>query len=142
MSRAFIDTNILVYTWDKSCAEKQQRARSLLKELDTATAKLVISTQVLQEFYVTVTQKLGIDCLTAKDALRALSRFQIVQVSPEIIEKAIDLSILNRISFWDALVVSSASKANCSFIYSQDLNSGQIIGGIKVINPFQKVLVD
>lgn len=136
MSKAFIDTNILVYAMDQSNRKKQARARALLQ--GAGENKMgVISTQVLQEFYVAATRKLNVEPLLAKEIIHSLMHFEIVTVDHHLIKEAIDCSILNRISFWDALVIVSAESAKCSEIWSEDLNDGQIIRGVKIVNPFR-----
>jgi len=134
-SKVFIDTNILVYAMDTFDKAKQKRCRDLLRGVE-GNLRGVVSTQVLQEFYVTATRKLGTDPLLVKDLLHAFERFEIVIVSPEIIMEAIDSSILNRLSFWDALIVAAAESARCERIWTEDLNHGQIIRGVRVENPF------
>ena len=135
MSKTFIDTNILVYSLDKHDPQKQGRARKILKKAADDYSG-VISTQVLQEFYVTATAKLGVDPLLAKDMIHAFNNYETIIITPEIIKDGIDCSILHRISFWDALIVSAAEKALCEKIWTDDLNDGQIIKGVKVENPF------
>jgi len=134
MSKVFIDTNILVYALDSFDQAKQKRCRDLLRSL-SADLRGVISTQVMQEFYVTAIKKLGTEPLVAKDLLNAFQRFEIVIVTPEIIKEAIDSSILNRLSFWDALIVAAAESARCDRIWTENLNDGQIIRGVRVENP-------
>jgi len=134
MSKTFIDTNILVYCLDNHEPEKQNRARDLLKKVALDLSG-VISTQVMQEFYVTATVKLGADPLIAKDILRSFNNIETVTIMPDIIKSAIDCSILNKISFWDALIVSAAESAGCGTLWTEDLNNGQVIRGIKIENP-------
>ena len=134
MSKIFVDTNILVYSLDRFDPEKQQMSRKCLKRL-TGQNKGVISTQVLQEFYVASTRKLGTDPLVAKEILNAFQRFEVVTVTPPIIDESIDCSILNRISFWDALIIVAAQSANCQTLWSEDLNPGQMIRGVTIENP-------
>ncbi len=134
MSKIFLDTNLLVYTMDSYDMEKKQQCRSLLKTV-TRDMQGVISTQVMQEFYVAATRKLGADPLTTKDVMNSFTRFEVVGVTPDIINSAVDCSILNRLSFWDALIVASAESAHCDLLWTEDLNSGQVIRGVKVENP-------
>lgn len=133
--KVFLDSNILVYGQDVRQPEKQRVAQELAAQLVESGAG-VISTQVLQEFYVTVTSKIGIAPLGAKAVLKTFSAFEVVQVTPELVEEAVDCSILNRLSFWDALIVAAAEAAGCTILYSEDFNAGQIILGVKVVNPF------
>jgi predicted nucleic acid-binding protein len=131
----FIDTTILIYGLDKHDPEKQKKARELLKRAAMEHSG-VISTQVLQEFYVAVTRKLGVDPLPAKEMVHSFRNYETVLITVEIIKDAIDCSILQRISFWDSLILIAGEKALCEMIWTEDLNNGQIIKGIKVINPF------
>jgi predicted nucleic acid-binding protein len=134
--KVFLDTNILVYAQDGRAPKKQKRSREIITTLVEQDAG-VVSTQVLQEFYVAATRKLGVDPLAAKAVLKTLSMFEMVQVTPALIDEAVDGSILNRISFWDALVVVSAASSGCGQIYSEDLNPGQRIRGVEIFNPFR-----
>jgi predicted nucleic acid-binding protein len=136
MSKVFLDTNILVYSLDQADAAKKARCRGLIRSL-TAESKGVISTQVMQEFYVAATSKLGAEPLLTKDILRSLERFETVVVSPTLIKDAIDCSIINRLSFWDALIVVSAESAQCEVLWTEDLNHGQIIRGVRIENPLK-----
>jgi predicted nucleic acid-binding protein len=134
--RSFLDTNVLIYSVDGADSAKQGAALGVIER--HARGKTgVISTQVLQEFYSAATRKLGIEPLEARRIVRDFRIFDIVQVTPEIIEEGIDCSILNTISFWDGLIVVSASTARCSEILSEDLADGQTIQGVSVRNPFR-----
>ncbi|HXB02250.1 MAG TPA: PIN domain-containing protein [Opitutaceae bacterium] len=134
--KVFIDTNVLVYAQDSGQLRKRARSRALIEEL-VHSGDGVISTQVLQEFYVASTRKLGVAPLAAKAVLKTFAAFETVQVSPELIQEAVDCSILNELSFWDALIIAAASAAGCGVLYSEDLNTGQTILGVKVENPFK-----
>lgn len=136
MSKVFLDTNILVYSLDQADAAKKAKCRELIRSL-TAENRGVISTQVMQEFYVAATGKLGADPLLTKDILRSLERFETVLISPSLIKEAIDCSIINRLSFWDALIIVSAESARCEILWTEDLNHGQIIRGVRVENPLK-----
>jgi predicted nucleic acid-binding protein len=132
--KPFIDTNILVYSSDDDTPVKQHIARTLIAE---HSGRSVISTQVLQEYYVAATRKLGVAPLRAKEVMHAIgSAFETVLITPEIINRGVDGSILWQVSFWDALVLACAEDAACSVVFSEDLNSGQRYGGVRVENPF------
>jgi predicted nucleic acid-binding protein len=133
--RVFLDANIFVYAQDVGAPEKQRKSREIISKL-ADSGDGVISTQVMQEFFVAATRKLGVEPLVAKGVLKTFTVFEIVQVSSALIHEAIDCSILNQISFWDSLVLVAAASAGCSTIFSEDLNSGQTILGVKVHNPF------
>ena len=137
MSRAFLDTNILLYTADERDAGRRAASRRLIEDLCKDGLKPFISTQVLQEFYVGATQKFAIDPVKAKGMMRGMLEWDVVVITPELINNAIDCSILNRISFWDGLIVAAAEAARCEVLYTEDLNHGQVIRGVRVQNPFQ-----
>jgi predicted nucleic acid-binding protein len=134
--KVFLDTNILAYAQDQDSPVKRRRSREVIAALAQSGAG-VISTQVLQEFYVTVTRKLGVAPLAAKRVLQTFTIFEIVQTSPDLIERAIDCSVLNTVSFWDALIVAAAASSGCEIVYSEDLSPGQTIQGVRVENPMR-----
>lgn len=133
--KVFLDTNVLAYAQDAGSADKQVRSRQLIAEL-AESGRGVVSTQVLQEFFVTATRKLGVPPLAAKGILKTLDVFEIVSVSPALIQEAVDCSILNELSFWDSLILAAAASTGCTTVLSEDLNAGQTILGVKVENPF------
>lgn len=135
MSRVFLDTNILVYSIDNASPAKRDRARGLLRDLQPGSVG-VVSTQVLQEFYVVATRKLAVDPAVARDIVRMLANFEVVVVTVPIIERAIDSSIADHISFWDALIIAGAENAGCDVIWTEDLGHGQVIRGVRIVNPF------
>jgi len=132
--KTFLDTNILVSAQDTGSPESQRRSRDLVAYLADA-GQGVISTQVMQEFFVAATRKLGVPPLAAKAVLKTFTVFEIVQVSPALVHEAIDCSVLNTLSFWDALILAAAASAGCATVYTEDLNSGQTILGVTVQNP-------
>lgn len=134
-AKAFLDSNVLVYAQDAGSPDKQRRSRELVARL-AATGDGVISTQVMQEFFVSVTRKLGVPPLAAKGILKTFTVFEVVTAGPELIHEAIDCAVLNVLSFWDALILAAAASAGCGIVYSEDLNPGQTIMGVKVQNPF------
>jgi predicted nucleic acid-binding protein len=132
--KSFIDTNVLVYASDNDTQAKQHGARTLIAE---QSGRAVVSTQVLQEYYVAATRKLSVTPLRAKEVINAAqAAFETVVVTPEIINRAVDGSVLWQVSFWDALILACAEDAACTVIFSEDLNSGQRYGGVRVENPF------
>ena len=136
MSKAFIDTNVLIYAQDPRSPTKQRKSRELLA-MHEHNGSGVISTQVLQEFYVITTMRFALPPLAAKRMVQDLQIFEVVTVAPSLIERAIDTSILNQISFWDGLIVAAAESAHCSLLVTEDLNHGQLIDGLRVENPFR-----
>ncbi len=136
MSKAFLDTNILVYACDLDEPEKREKARRLLQTHGPGN-DFCISTQVVQEFYVTATRKLDIDPLKAKDILHSFRHIETTMVDLEDINRAIDGNILWQVSFWDALIIATAQKLRCDILYTEDLNHGQAFDSVRIVNPFQ-----
>jgi len=136
VAKIFIDTNILVYSLDNSNRKKKAKAREILTKLKLNDTP-VISTQVLQEVYYTLTGKIKIDKTVAKDIIHDYRNMEVIVNTCDTIEEAINISIASRLSFWDALIIASAESANCSAVYSEDLNDGQIIRGVRIVNPFK-----
>lgn len=133
--KLFIDANVFIYALDRRFPDKRKRAAKVLRAVE-AEGNGVISTQVMQEVYVAGTAKLGVSPLDMKSALTKLHTLELVHIDADLIQSAIDCSILNRISFWDALIVVSAEKAICAELLTEDLNDGQIIRGVRIRNPF------
>jgi predicted nucleic acid-binding protein len=130
----FVDTNILIYAHDLDAGEKRERAALALERLwDDQTGRL--SVQVLQEFYVTVTQKLAIGRASAREVIRTYTPWVRHPTTPETILRATEISELSKLSFWDGLIVASAEQAGAAQLYTDDLNAGQLIVGVKVVNP-------
>jgi len=135
-NKVFFDSNILVYFADNRDERKQKIADQLVKNA-IQNQNGMISTQSLQEFYNATTRKLLCTPEKAKDYAQIFSEsFGVKQVDTELIFNAIDISIKNQLSFWDSLIVSAAQDSGCIAVYSEDLNDGQIIEGVKVLNPF------
>lgn len=134
-ARSFFDTNVLVYADDKAFPAKQRRALDLMAEHRRAGTG-VVSLQVLQEYFVTVTRKLRVDPRIARRKIELLAEFDVV--SPEVADilAAIDLHRLHGFSFWDALVLRAAKQAGCSVLLSEDLQAARENDGVQIVNPF------
>jgi predicted nucleic acid-binding protein len=136
VSKAFFDTNILIYQLDKRYPRRQETCRQLMRKAALEN-EAVISTQVLQEFYVATTKKMRIDPLLIKSIMRTFGDMEIVTITSELIEDAIDANLQYKISFWDSLIIVAAESAKCQVLYSEDLQDGQTIHGVRVINPLK-----
>ena len=135
---AFVDSNILIYAHDRDAGVKRERAVAKLRELwDSGTGRL--SVQVLQEFYVNATQKLAtpIARSTAREVIKTYGVWIHRATTVDTVTRAAELSDLARLSFWDALIVASAEEVGADELLSEDLNAGQAIAGIKVVNPLK-----
>jgi predicted nucleic acid-binding protein len=133
--RVFVDTNVFVYADDKAARSKRVRAREVVSEL-IRTKRAVVSTQVMQEYFAAAIKKLGLSPERARVRVGRLNRLHVVVIRPELILAAIDLCRLHPLSFWDALVVRSASAAGCARLLSEDMQHGQTIDGVRIDNPF------
>lgn len=135
MSRDFLDTNVLVYADDLDAGERREVARAIVRQA-VQTREAVLSTQVLQEYFVIATRKLGVDVVAARHKVELLSTLEIVRIETAMILEAIDLTRLHSISFWDALIVRAASAAGCRRLITEDLQDGALLAGVTVTNPF------
>jgi len=133
----FVDTNVLLYAYDASAGERHEHALALVARLGRARDG-ALSVQVLQEFYVNAVGKIArrLSPEQARDRLRALRRWTIHSPMAEDVLRAAALSEDHRISFWDAMIVTSAAELGCRRLWSEDLTDGQLIAGVRIINPF------
>ncbi len=132
---AFFDTNILIYTDDASAPAKQARAIRLVTDYQRR-AMAVVSLQVMQEYFVAVTRKLGVDPELAQCKVELIGRGQVVRFVESDVIAAIELHRLTRISFWNAMIVHAARLAGAVVLYTEDLQHGAVLGGVPVVNPF------
>ncbi|MCU1327694.1 MAG: putative nucleic-acid-binding protein contains domain [Bryobacterales bacterium] len=138
MQPCFVDTNILVYAIENTSDPREEASRSLLRNL-LGTGAFRTSTQVLQELYVTETRK-GKSKMTAAEVLEYVDSYAlgpIVVPGYDDIRNAMMLSDSAQISYWDALIVITAGMAGCGTLYTEDLNHGQTINGVLIVNPFR-----
>jgi predicted nucleic acid-binding protein len=136
VSKVFIDTNILVYQMDRRNLKKRNTCRKLVREA-AANGEAVISTQVLQEFFVVATKKLGLDPIITKSIMHTFENMEVVTIGKDSISEAIDASIQYRLSFWDALILTAAENAKCEILYSEDLNEGHVMRNVRIVNPLK-----
>jgi len=135
---AFVDTNILVYAFQQTPDWRQSTARKLVDQL-VDEDRIRISTQVLQEFFVAVTRKArtAAPVKEALDHLEDFASWPLFLVDYDAIREAAMCSHHAMISFWDALLVVAASHSGAATLYTEDLNEGQEILGVRVVNPFR-----
>lgn len=135
-ARSFLDTNVLVYTDDHDAQRKQAKALELVQQ-----ARLegwgVVSTQILQEYFVAATTKLRVPPEIARRKVELFGRLNLVLVDLPDILGAIDLLRLHAIGFWDALVLRAAKRAGCTILLTEDLQHGARFDGVQVVNPFR-----
>lgn len=134
--KTFLDTNVLVYAFDTAEPAKQARAQEVLRGTDPES--LVLSTQVLSEFFVVVTRKLATPLPPgdAAAAVRNLSALQVVTTDAALVQEAIELCEVHQLSYWDSLIVAAARRAGCGQLLSEDLQHGARLADLQVVNPF------
>jgi predicted nucleic acid-binding protein len=133
---AFFDTNVLIYMHDPRAAYKRDVALGLFRR-HLYSKTLVISTQVLQEFYVTVSRKIeNIKSGQARAITGEYARLHVLTIRPEHVLEAIDLHGRYKLSFWDGLILAAAKAANASLVLSEDFSHGQVYDGVRAENPF------
>jgi predicted nucleic acid-binding protein len=136
--KVFLDTNILVYAFDAGDPMRQPLAAGLVeRHLRDRTA--VLSLQVLQEFFVVVTRKVKtpLEPQKARKLVAEFLRHEVVEPTSVHLLKAMDLSIGERFSFWDSLVIVTALEAGCERLYSEDLKHNMVLEGLTITNPFK-----
>lgn len=133
----FFDTNVLVYLFDNDAPSKREQARALFQR-HVQAGSLLISTQVLQELYVTLTRKLAVPLPEpdAREVITSLAELPVAQNDASTVLAAIDLSQRRQLSFWDALIIEAARRGGANVLLSEDLQHGQDIEGVRVENPF------
>jgi predicted nucleic acid-binding protein len=138
--RVFFDTNVLVYLFDADNEIKKDMACSRF-EAEASAGRALMSTQVLQEFYVSVTRKLSVPLApeTAEAIVRDFSLLPIVAIDTERILAAIHRSRMLRLSFWDTLIIEAALAGGADCLLTEDMQHGQMIEGLQIQNPFLSI---
>ncbi len=132
----FIDSNVVVYANDGSDPVRQARALEVIGDA-LRTGNGVISTQVLQEYANVALGKLGQRQEIVLRQLLLLEQLQVIAQSPELVRRAVELHGVYSLSFWDASIVAAAESGGCDQILSEDMNTGQYYGKVRVVNPFK-----
>jgi predicted nucleic acid-binding protein len=137
IDRTFVDTNVLIYAHDIDAGRKHDVAKAVLRDLWAERAG-VLSTQVLQEFYVNATRKLkkALARQAARGVVETYSAWCVDGITPSDVSAAFQIEDRARIGFWDALILAVAVRSGARRLLSGDLNSGQAIAGLTIHNPF------
>ena len=132
----FVDTNILVYAHDLDAGDKRERAAAVVSDLWDSREGM-ISVQVLQEFYVTITRKVPqpLAMPEARAIVEAYRAWRVQAPTASTVLRASEIQQRNQLSFWDAMILATAEEGGAEVILSEDLNQGQLIEGIRVENP-------
>lgn len=136
--KTFVDTNVFVYAVDEAEPAKRDIAQHVLAS--DRYGEFVLSSQILGEFYVTVTRKLAA-CISEDEAAQALERlgkYPTVSIDTTLVKRAIQIGRSTQLSYWDSLVVAAAGRAGCERLLTEDLNDGQEIDSVRVENPFRE----
>ncbi len=139
--KCFLDTNILVYAFDVSAGRKHEVAKRIVIDLwDTKDG--ILSTQVLQEFFVSVTKKIPkpMDAGLAREIVSDLLKWDIVINDKNSLLEAIDIHIRYNYSFWDSLLIQAAIRSGAALLLTEDLTDSQKIKGISIKNPFKHLV--
>lgn len=140
--RVFFDTNVLVYCFDSSAPQKQSRAKDLIAQA-LNTRQGVVSYQVVQEFCNVACKNqrlsLPLERILAYVKL-VLQPMNQVAPSPDLLEAALGIRSESRFSFYDSLILAAAQAAKCASLYSEDMQHGQLVGGVRIVNPFLQVV--
>lgn len=136
--RFFLDTNIFVYSFDNEDTEKQGIARHLINDA-LQNGKGIISSQVVQEFLNAALQKFD-EPIAVQDAKTYLDTVLAplceIYPDPEYYKQGIDIHITTKYSFYDSLILAAAQRGNCRILYTEDLQAGQTMGTVTIVNPF------
>lgn len=137
VSLEFVDTNVLLYAYDVADSDRHRPARSLVSRLGRARSG-ALSVQVLQEFYVNAVRKIAVPLspAVARQRIAVLGLWPTHSPTAPDVLTAVDIAEQERISFWDAMIVTSAAALGCEVLWTEDLNDGQLINGVRVRNPF------
>jgi len=136
-TRVFIDTNILVYAYDSQAEEKQKNAAKLIEKLWEQPLLPSLSIQVLQEFYITLIRK-KIKQDVAEKVVNSYLEWNVVENNRSLFESSFTEQKNFGLSFWDSCILAAARQSQCTELWSEDFNSGQVYDGIKVKNPLIK----
>jgi predicted nucleic acid-binding protein len=135
MSVEFVDTNIFVYAHEGGAGSKHRKAVDLVTRL-FEEQNGAISVQVLSEFYITATKKLGMKSEEAEEVIADLGRWTIHRPGHDDVLRACGIHRRHKVSWWDALIINSAIELACDVLWSEDLATGQRYGTLTVRNPF------
>ena len=131
----FVDTNVFVYAIDPDEDRKREIARRLLGELE---GQIVLSTKVLNEFFNVATRAGFVDADQAREIVLRMSELRFAPITPQMVLDAIDARIAYSISLWDALIAEAARSYGCRTLLTEDLQHGQTVRGVRIVNPFRE----
>lgn len=134
--KAFFDTNVLLYVYSSADPGKQAKALALYRE-HAQQGRMLLSTQVVQEFFVCASRKLTLPPQLVREIVLTLLDSPLITVGPFHIRAAMENVDRYKISFWDGLIVAAAEAGGAELLYTEDLNDGQQYGAVLARNPFR-----
>jgi predicted nucleic acid-binding protein len=137
-ARVFVDSNVLIYAHDLDAGARRERAAECLRQLWETRAGC-LSTQVLQEFYVTVTRKIPspLPRSAAREIVRNYAAWVRSAITPATVVRASEISETWQLSFWDGMIVAAAEQDQAAELLTEDLQHGQTVAGVRILNPFR-----
>lgn len=133
--KRFLDTNVLLYAYDLDSGKKREIARAFIEDGFSGLGNTAISVQVLQEFHVNFSRKGG-DPVELLKIIEDLTLWPVIENTLELFGRGMAIQKQHRISLWDAMILAAAHQAGARELFTEDLNHGQILGAVRVINPF------
>jgi predicted nucleic acid-binding protein len=133
-AKVFVDSNVILYDLDERDPTKRAKVGAAIDELGH---RMVISIQVLQEVYANATRKMKLPPQNVRAVIEQLSKGNVVEPNAAMVLRATDTSERNQISFYDAMIVEAAVAGRCTILLTEDLNHGQVIKGVKIVNPLR-----
>lgn len=131
----FLDTNVLLYAFDDRQADKQAVARRMIEDLGRRRAA-ALSTQVLIELFHNLTRKFNVTRKTASLMVSAFCEWQVVESDTHLVLRAMARATEHQMSIWDAMIVEAALRCGADTLYSEDMQHGQRMGSLTIVNPF------
>jgi predicted nucleic acid-binding protein len=135
IKKIFIDTNIFIYQYDGRYPAKQGQTMNILRNAFKNNI-VFISTQVLKEFTEVCIRKLGLSQAEIIVVVGELAKINMVEETPELIKRALEIHFVHQYSFYDSLIITAALQAGCEILYTEDMGDGQVVDGLKIVNPF------
>jgi predicted nucleic acid-binding protein len=139
----FLDSNVLIYSISDSADAREMAKKALAVDVLERRNDIVLSTQVLQEFYVQVTRPTRPGALShdlACEFIVAWKRFRIVEISVELVDRALDLRARTGFQYWDCAIIAAAQIAGCDTLLTEDMQDGRVLEGVTLVNPFAGVV--
>jgi len=137
----FVDTNVLLYSFDVRDRVKRTRSRQWVSGLWEA-GRGRISWQVLHEFYANAVRKIPVSATAARETVSVFTRWQPCEMTLGVIERAWYWMDMAQLSYWDGMILAAAERLGCGWLLSEDFQAGRSYEGVVDVNPFKSVPAD